>query len=615
MAYQAYRDYVERVRGATDIVRLVGEYVPLRKAGRRYQGLCPFHPEKTPSFSVDEEKQLFFCFGCRTGGDAFRFLMLYEKVEFPEAAALLGERAGIEPPRPEGRGGPDSNSGDTKDRDALVEIHRRAAEFYVRTLCDASEGEEARGYLAGRGLSQETIESLGIGYAPASWDALKRHLVGLKFPPRLLAASGLFSQREDGTGFYDRFRDRVMFPIRGAAAGRERIVAFGGRTIRSGETAGAKYLNSPESPIYSKSAELYGLALAREAIRREGWAVVVEGYLDFAALWEAGVRNVVATLGTAFTPGQAQLLARLTRRVTVNYDPDPAGLAAARRSLDLLLSKGFAVKVLKLTDGLDPDAFVRRKGAEAYASALRAAPGCVDFLLGEAAGHRDMTDPAAQAEALNEVLGHVALLDNPAERSGYYGRIAEALGIEDGVVLEQVRKVLRTGARAVSTAAGGSAAAGRAAATQGGAVAGKAERGPLPPPTEAELRLVAVLLQSGEARSALLPLPSSDREGLRMEPVLQAIEEAHARGQSVEAAGVMDGLAEGDRDLLVRIAFRSLPEATPEEGEKCLAALRRVRMVEERRKLQKEIDRSGESVPEFLLRRKMELSREINKLS
>ena len=599
MALQEYREFVERVRGATDIVRLLGEYVPLRKLGRRYKGLCPFHPEKTPSFSVDEEKQLFFCFGCQTGGDAFRFLMLYEKLEFQEAVKLLGEKAGIEPPRPAvGRGGSDSLP--RSDRDGLLEIHQRAAEFYRKTLQHPKDGEPGREYLASRGLTEATVEALGLGYAPASWDGLKTHLVGLKFPARLLAASGLFSQRESGTGYYDRFRDRVMFPIRGSGAARDKVIAFGGRAIGTGEMTGAKYVNSPESPIYSKGAEFYGLALSREAIRREGWAVVVEGYLDFAALWEAGVQNTVATLGTAFTQGQAQLLSRLTRQVTVNYDPDPAGMNAARRSLDLLLSKGFSVKVLRLQDGLDPDAFVRRRGAEAYRGALSAAPGCVDFLLAEAVRNRDMADPAAQAEALNEVLGHVALFDSPAERSGYYGRIAEVLGIEDGVILEQVRKVLRTGARPV------------AVAEATGAVPREAQA----PPTEAETRLVQVLLQSGEAREALLPLEPIEFAGMRLESVIRAIEEIHASGEPLEVPSVMGRLPEGEeRNLLARIAFRELEQATPEEGGKCLAALRRDRMVDERRKVQKEIDQAGVAVPEFLLRRKMELSREINKLS
>ena len=596
-----YRDFVEKVRAATDIVRLVGDYLPLRRAGRRHVGLCPFHPEKSPSFSVDEEKQLFYCFGCHAGGDAFKFVMLYEKVEFQEAARILGEKAGIELPRAAGAG--ESGRGRDPDREILLQIHREAAAFFRKALSHPRQGTAARAYVQQRGLCPDTVEALGIGYAPASWDALKSYLLAARHPARLLARSGLFSTREDGSGYYDRFRDRLMFPIHGLSGD---VIGFGGRLIGIGDPQSAKYINSSESPIYSKGENLYGLNWSRDAIRRVGKAVVVEGYLDFAALHEAGVTNAVATLGTAFTPGQARLLSRYTNRVTVNYDPDPAGISAARKSLDLLLARGFSVQVLRLEQGLDPDAFIRQRGAEQYRTVLDSAPGCIDFLVEEAARGRDLADPSAQVEALNELLPHVAGLENPAERSGYFKRIAERLALEDGVLLEQVRKTLRSGGRSISRGA-------RDAAGGNGLLAGATQK-----VSEAESRLVQNLLGCMEARREILPCLSREEiEDLPTALILKAIGDTDAAGEEPTIAAVMSRLPEGSpQDLLTGIAFKPKAPASAAEAAACLATIRKERMIAERRRLQKEIDAAGTAAAlEAMFQRKMELSRRIDDLS
>ena len=596
MAVQAYRDFLGRVRDATDMVRLVAEYVPLRKVGRRHSGLCPFHPEKSPSFSVDEEKQLFYCFGCQTGGDVFKFVMLIEKLEFQPAVRMLADRAGIEVPAFQRTDIPVD-----PERDALLAIYREAASFYRKLLRHPERGKRARQYLKERGLGPATVEALGIGCSPASWDGLRSHLQA-KFPARQLVNSGLFVNREDGSSWYDRFRDRLMFPIVSVAGG---IVGFGGRMIGQGEP---KYLNSPETPIYTKGENLYGLNLSRDAIRKAGEAVVVEGYLDFATLYEAGFCNCVATLGTAFTTSQARLLSRYANRVTVNYDPDTAGLSAARRSVDLLLSRGFTVRVLQLDEGLDPDGFIRRKGAEAYGASLAAAPGYMDFLLADCMRGKDLNDPAARVQALNDVLPHMAQLENPAERSGYYSRIAEALGIEDDVVLEQLKKALKVGKRALPASAMSSSA------RAGGALAGAAVV------SDAEWRLVRSLVESEEARHDVLPgMSEEDLVGLATAEILRALGEMHREEREPTAPALLDRLPDGEpRDLLTRIVFRPEPPGSASEAATCLAALRRDRLVADRRRVQKEIDAAkakGATVPDELLARKMQLSRRIDDLS
>ncbi len=600
MATQADSDYKERVRQATDLVRLVGEYVSLRKSGRRWSGLCPFHTEKTPSFSVDEVQQFFFCFGCQTGGDAFKFVMLLERIEFPEALRMLGERAGIEPPRHSGGGGPGRS-----ERDDLYEIHAKAAEVFREFFADPRIGKPARAYAASRGLDAATIERLGIGFAPDSWDALKTRLKSCGFAPAALAASGLFSPRDDGSGYYDRFRSRLVFPIVGVSG---RVVGFGGRALGDGEP---KYLNSPETPIYTKGEALYGLHVTRDAIRKADAAVVVEGYLDFASLLQAGVENCVATLGTAFTPAQAKLLGRHARTVTMNYDPDTAGVNAAKRSLDVLLPLGLTVRVARLEGELDPDAFVRQRGAAAYREALEAAPGGVEFLIAEAARGRNLDVPSEQGAALDDVLAHIVKIENAAERAAWAGRVAEGLGIEDAVVLEALRKALRTGRPALAAAAPGGAVnrtgrdSGTAAAAAPAAFA------------EAEARLVRCLIHSAEARVAIAgALEDDDLRGLPTGPILQVLCTLAEIPEPVPLQDLMTRIAdEPCRQMLTAIAFRPGEIGSSDEAHTCLAALRRDRMRAERKKVQKEIEAAGASVPEALLRRKMELSRRINELS
>jgi DNA primase len=325
--------FVEEVRRTADIVRYISEHVALRKAGTSWKGLCPFHNEKTPSFNVRQEPPVFHCFGCGQGGDVFKFAMLHERVGFPEAIELVAKRFGLTVPENRWDGG-----ADRREREELLGLLEAAAQHFTRHLWTAP-GERAREYLLGRGFKQETLERIRAGAAREGWtdllDAMKR-----RFPESALKTVGLVVQKEGTDRLYDRFRNRAVFPIFAEGG---KVVAFGARSLDGSEP---KYLNSPEGPVYQKSRVLYGLHWAREAMRRDGRAVLMEGYLDVARALEAGVDGAVATCGTALTPAHARLLRRFTDRVVVNFDQDAAGQRAARKGLDVLLEEGFKVQVV-----------------------------------------------------------------------------------------------------------------------------------------------------------------------------------------------------------------------------------------------------------------------------
>src|SRR6202165_1865212 len=361
--------FAERVKQQADIVRVVGEYVRLKKTGKDFSGLCPFHQEKTPSFTVSPIKQISYCFGCGKGGAIFNFVMEMERCEFPDALRLVAEKCGISIPKPK----PTSPAERTQSsvRTTLVEMHREAQTFFVNQLQGTAEGKLARAYLEDRGLDKAIIDRFGIGYAPSGGDVMLRHLKG-KYAEKLLAESGLVSRGEGGR-LFDRFRRRITFPIANESG---KIVAFGCRALGDDQP---KYLNSPETPIYSKSNVLYHLDRAKEALRRSDFAVLVEGYMDAIAVARAGISNVVASCGTSLAEPQIKLLSRFTKRVIVNYDPDTAGQLATERSISLLLENDFEVRVLalpamnltagdgaKYSKNADPDLYIRDMGVEAY---------------------------------------------------------------------------------------------------------------------------------------------------------------------------------------------------------------------------------------------------------
>jgi len=348
--------FAEKVKQQADIVRVVGEYVRLKKSGQNFTGLCPFHAEKSPSFAVHPTKQIYHCFGCGVGGDVFKFVMEMEKCVFPEAIRIVAEKCGISIPRPKERS-PEERK-ENQQRTVLVEMQREAQTFFVKQLEGTLEGKAARAYLEDRGLDKDVLARFGIGYAPSGGDLLLRHLKS-KYPEKLLADSGLISRDQSGR-LFDRFRRRITFPISNESG---KIVAFGCRALGDDQP---KYLNSPETPIYSKSNVLYHMDRAKEGIRRQDFAILVEGYMDAIAVARAGISNVVASCGTSLAEPQIKLLGRFTRRVVVNYDPDAAGQTATERSLVLLLEQDFEVRVLALpavgNKKADPDLFIRTSG-------------------------------------------------------------------------------------------------------------------------------------------------------------------------------------------------------------------------------------------------------------
>ena len=431
----------------TDIVELIGGHLPLKAAGRTHKALCPFHTEKTPSFIVNPERQIFHCFGCGEGGDAITFLMKHERLTFPEAARYLAERAGVS--LPAGRSG--GGTSETDGRLALLEVHRQALEHFRENL-RGPEGSAARDYLAGRGLTPALIDRFQLGYALPRWDDLLRALKKRGHPDRLLEASGLLVPRQNGSGHYDRFRDRLMIPIWDVSG---KVVGFGGRALSHADGV-VKYLNSPETALYRKGTHLFGLNLAARAVRERGCALVVEGYFDAIMLHAHGFENAVAALGTALTTGQAGLLSRYARTMVLLFDPDAPGIGAARRNLEHLINVDLDWRIVLLPEGLDPDAYVRTHGTAAFAVALEGAQDLVEFFLDRRVSGLDLTDPVQRARAVDTLVEVLATLDNPIRREGYIQRVAQRTGITDRSLLEAVARHRGRGQRRDATAASAS---------------------------------------------------------------------------------------------------------------------------------------------------------------
>jgi DNA primase len=569
----------ERVKQQADIVRVIGEYVRLKKSGQNFTGLCPFHQEKSPSFAVHPVKQIYHCFGCGVGGDVFKFVMEMEKSTFPEAIRTVAEKCGIAIPSQRERS-PEERQ-ENQLRSGLVEMHREAAVFFARLLQDSSEGKVAFAYLEDRGLDRETMKRFGLGYAPSSGDALLRHLKA-KFPEKLLEASGLVSRDPSGR-FYDRFRRRIMFPIANESG---KVIAFGGRAM--GDDL-PKYMNSPETPIYSKSTVLYHVDRAKEALRQNDFAVLVEGYMDAIAVARAGITNVVASCGTSLAEPQIKLLGRFTRRVVVNYDPDTAGQVATERSVTLLLEKEFDVRVLALPGGADPDKFLKEQGADAYRQLLAQAPPYLDYLIGRAR-RMDRTTAAGKVAALNFLMPYVQRLPNRLLRSEWATRIASELRVDEPVLREALR---------------------RAAAERRSEVKPKAEL-LTPAVKQAERQLLYMLVEAAGFRERLAREIAATglHRGLETEKIFEALVGKATTGARPDPTELGASLDDKDRRLLFEILFESFPEPMWETAENCLGFLRSRRVEEELAELQKQIE-SKPSAEELrrLVTRRLELQK------
>jgi DNA primase len=573
--------FADRVKQQADIVRVIGEYVRLKKSGQNFTGLCPFHGEKTPSFAVHPVKQIFHCFGCGKGGDVFTFVMEMEKCPFPEAVRIVAEKCGIPIPRPKERT-PEERK-ENQQRSALIEMHREAQAFFVKQLETTAEGKAARAYLEDRGLDAETIARFGIGYAPAGGDILFRYFKQ-KYAAKLLAESGLVSRGEGGRAF-DRFRRRITFPIANESG---KIVAFGCRALGDDQP---KYLNSPESPIYSKSGVLYHLDRAKDALRRQDFAVLVEGYMDAIAVARAGISNVVASCGTSLAEPQIKLLGRFTKRVIVNYDPDVAGQAATERSISMLLENDFEVRVLALPPigdkKADPDLFVREKGAEAYVKALKDSPPYVDYLI-DRARKMDLTTGEGKLRAVNFLLPYVQKIPNRILRSEWATRISQQLRIDEPVLRAALTKAAAERRSEVKTQP---------------QLVGKAAK-PI------ERRLIRMLVEAEGFRRELAERLQEGRLylGLETEKIFAATIVAALSEHPAVATEVGALLEERDRRVFFEILFEEAHEGSWEEAESCLEALRGRQVEKELALVQREIEKNpGGTAMRELLARKQEL--------
>ncbi len=552
--------FIDDLKQQADIVVVIQDYVSLKKAGATYKGLCPFHGEKTPSFQVNRDKGFFHCFGCGVGGDVIKFLELHEKLGFTDAVKQLAQRFGV--PIPELEQSDEQRAG-AAERETLLKVHELAAAWFREQLAGPA-GARIRNHIASRGVSPETSAAIGLGFAPPGRDALKRALMQQGFTEPALVRAGLLSQREDGSTI-DRFRNRLMIPI---CRDNGAVIAFGGRALDADQ--GPKYLNSPETPIYTKGRTLYGLNLSRAAIQKSGFAVLVEGYFDFAQVYQAATQGVVASCGTALTPQQAQQLRRFTSKVILSFDPDAAGQGAAAKSCEMLVAEGFVVNVATLPAGDDPDTFVRKNGGQAYGERLRHSQPYLDYLLDRSAAGHNLNSDEGRVNFLNEMLPVAGRIPDVVMRDRFADRLAHKARVTEDVVRAEIR-------RAVS---------------QKQTTFSPRELPGLGQVTKAEKGLIWLLVHDQErALAALATLDPMDLKGLRSGSVLDLARKLN-EDRGFSPAALLERLTMAEANLVTAIASEREPHVHDAEG--CVHVIRRLRCERERAAIQSEIDRLQE---------------------
>jgi DNA primase len=559
-------EIIDQVRQASSIVEIASQYTTLKRRGRKWVGLCPFHTEKTPSFTVDEEKQLYHCFGCGVGGDVFSLLMERENLTFPEALKSLAEKYRIPLPAQQ-RVRPEV----LKLEEKLFKINELAVGYFKKNLYSTPEGQKALEYLRKRGLSEETAQTLKIGYALNSWTALLDAFKSKDVPISLLEKGGLVLPGSRPGEYRDRFRGRVIFPIFSLTG---RVVAFGGRTVVDAEP---KYLNSPETPLYSKGKLLYGLNFTKDAIRQEGTAILVEGYTDFSSLYQAGFTNVVASLGTALTAWQVAQVMRFAQRLIVNYDGDSAGRTAMARAVPLGFEKGLNVEVLVLPDDLDPDAFLKKHGGDKYQALLKKTVSGLDFLVDSLAAGARMSVPEEKGKVAHAVVREIEKVPDPIARSEYLRRASAKLGVAEellrGIVSPKVR-----------------------------------DKGPDDPGLfcPAEKRLFQILMTD----RALAPdvFAECDGElfqGLRSEPVFRHIMESFRNDADWSFPSLQGKVPPALLSQLAQAMFEKASQGTLDEALECLKSLRKIRLLSSLKSIQQKLlraekDGDREIIPDLL---------------
>ena len=633
-------DFKETVKQQADIVRIIGDYIKLKKAGaQNYSGLCPFHGEKTPSFSVHATRQFYHCFGCGVSGDVFSFVQKIENITFPEAVRLVAQKLGI--PLPKATYSSPAEAKEAKLRAQLFDVQERAAAFFQECL-KRPEGARAREYLQARGLDDETIRSFRIGYAPDSGFLLRDRLAG-EFSEEVLRESGLFSWKQtegapslsvrplDGQGgdfdstptaeakdrkpetgnrklpaaMYSKFRNRVMFPITNEAG---KIIAFTGRTLATDEKAGPKYLNSPETGIYSKCRVLFNLDYAKEAIRKLDYAILVEGQMDCISVYAAGFHNVIASSGTAFTEIQAKLLGRFSKNVVVNFDPDTAGAKATERTLGLLVEEDFHIKVLTLEQGFDPDLYIRRKGKEAYGAALRGSQKYFDYLIDRARTHFSVGSAEGKVKAVNYLLPHIQRVPSRIVRDELGQEIAQKLGIDSSVLRQELRYVAaERSATAVKTSAEAQATDAERILIRALASARQMQSSTEHFSARNGARDVTKDEEFDPARQAQYAFQSEGlHRGMATESLVETLLNA---GDATADVDVMDvPQIESDRRLLALILFKEDEELTPELLERAVRALRKIHFKRDMTRVLRELqsEKGQDSVQRNQLLRELE---------
>jgi DNA primase len=569
--------FIDDLRRQADIVRVVQDYVSLKKKGANWMACCPFHKEKTASFSVSPAKDIFYCFGCQKGGSVFNFVMEIERVTFPDAIKIVAEKTGMPLPKMVDDSRFEAHK---RESDQVIELNQWALVWWEDQLKSKS-GRAAREYLKGRGIDEETIQTFHLGFAPDSWEALSTHLRQKGASQEQLERSGLVVKKDEG-GSYDRFRGRLMFPVIDAQG---RAIAFGGRTMEpDGEP---KYLNSPETPAYTKGRHLFGLNLTRDEIRRNGFAILVEGYLDLIVPYQFGVRNMVASLGTALTPEQVKLIARFARKVVVNYDGDRAGVQAAKRAIETILAEDLEVKVLVLPDNADPDDFIRKYGVTEYQKRRGEAQPHIQFVIDQAVRDRNLHSPSDKAAAVEEALPFVRAVRSRIQKREYFDIVMDGLRVQPDQRRELWQRI-RSGA-----------------STDAASVQEMVRWSPASRPTVAEERLLELLLANEELRKIILPrLESGDYEGLATAPIFRALVSLDKEGQGVGFDSLSEATADDAQtsELLARLMMTDTTTESFDESlaaaDSCLAALHLMKLDRRIDELSSEVadaDRTGDS--------------------
>jgi len=651
-------DFAYTVKQQADIVRIIGDYIKLKKAGaQNYSGLCPFHGEKTPSFSVHATRQFYHCFGCGVSGDVFSFIQKIENITFPESVRMVAQKLGI--PLPKASYATEGEAKEARQRGQLLDVHERAVAFFQECL-RRPEGARAREYLSGRGLNEEMIARFRIGFAPDSGFLLRDRLKQ-DFPEDLLRESGLFSWKEDvgrqvsGVGpqqnriprspridkgeernenndartddgggssprsdvrgptpasMYSKFRNRVMFPISSEAG---KVIAFTGRTLAADEKSGPKYLNSPETPIYSKSKVLFNLDIAKEWIKKFDYAILVEGQMDCISVYAAGFQNVIASSGTAFTELQAKLLGRFSKNVVVNFDPDTAGAKATERTLGLLVEEEFQIKVLTLEQGFDPDLYIRRKGKEAYGAALKTSQKYFDYLIERARAQFPIRSGEGKDKAVKYLLPHVQRVPSRIVRDELAQEIAQKLGIDSPVLRQELRQV------AVTRSAGSVKASAEAQVTDAEKILIRAlaSARQIQPGGEHLSARDGAEEEFDPARQARFVLQSEGlHRGLATESLAETLLNDSRLNAGAEFADVISDVlevptTETDRRMLALILLKEDEELTAALLERAVWALRRIHLRRRLEQVQSKLQSLGAGAD---LREKIALSEEAKRI-